>query len=80
MHPSEILGGKIWNARELERLLFGKSVADLNRAMVNDTDDISGPGLLDNGPVLGHEDDRVGNKYVFADAMMANPHSPLKTA
>ena len=45
-HPAEMLRGEIGNAGEFERFFLRKRVADLDRAMIVDADDIARVGLL----------------------------------
>ena len=52
-----------------------EGVAYLYRAVVVQADDVARPGLLDVGPVLGHEDGGVGEGDVLADSMMPDLHT-----
>ena len=65
---------EIGDSGELQGFSFGERVADLDRPVVVDADDVARPGLLDVGPVLGHEDRRVGEDDLAADPVVKHLH------
>src|SRR6185436_4475613 len=51
----EELGREVRDAREHDRLALGEGVADVDRAVVVQADDVAGPGLVGLLAVRGHE-------------------------
>ena len=70
-----MLGGEVGNAGELQRLLVGEGVADLDRAVVVDADNVARESLFDIGPVLSHEDGGIGKVDLLADTVMSDLHA-----
>jgi len=75
-----VLRGEVGDPGELERLPFGEGVADLDRSVVVDPDDVPGPGLLHVGAVLGHEDRGVGKDDLPSDPVVGHLHPPGELA
>ncbi len=73
-----MLRGEIGNPGELERLPLGKGVADPDRSVVVDADDVARPGLFHVRPVLGHENRRIGDNDLAADPVVERLHPPGK--
>src|SRR5207245_5667900 len=54
-HPRENLGREARQLRELERRAFAERVADAQRARIEKSDDVAGPGLLDHGALRAEQ-------------------------
>lgn len=72
---AEMFGREARDARELELFLQAEGVADLDGPVVVQADDVPGEGFLHAGAVLGHEDCRVADLHVLADAVVADLHA-----
>src|SRR5690606_4373583 len=72
---AEQLGREIRNAREHQALALGEAVADVDRAVIVQPDDVARVRLLDVLPIRGHERDRVGDANLAAEADVVQFHS-----
>ena len=60
----EQLGGEERQSGELQRLAFGEGVAELQHAMVRDTDDVAGERVVDQLAPLREKRDDVSYNFV----------------
>src|SRR5262249_52387952 len=74
-HTTEELGREIRNSGEAQRLAFRERVADLNRAMVVQADDVARVRVVCLHSLAGHERDGVGDFHFFADPHMPHAHA-----
>jgi hypothetical protein len=63
------------HAAEVHLLALGQRVADAQRAVVGDADDVAGPGLLGHLAFLGEEEQRRVDRHLLAGADLAQPHA-----
>ena len=77
-HAAEMLRCEMRNAGELERFFLREGIADFNRAVIMNADDVAGICLFDIGAVLRHKNCGIGERYFLADAVMNNFHAALK--
>ena len=70
-----MLRGETGDTGELQRLHVRKGIADLDRTVVMNADDVARVGLVHMETVLGHENGGVGQGDVLADAVMAHFHA-----
>ena len=71
--PAEMFGGEIRNPREAEGFFFRKRVADLDRPVIMNADDVAGKRFLNVAAILGHEHRGLVDLDILAQAVMANP-------
>ena len=55
-------------AGELERLALGERIANLNRAVIMQSNDITGLGLIQRDPLASLKTKRIGDPNLFAGA------------
>jgi hypothetical protein len=48
--------------------------------VIVNADNVSRISFFDVGPILGHEDGRIGKGNLFADPVVKDPHSPPELA
>jgi hypothetical protein len=63
------------HAAEIHLLALGQRVADAQRAVVGDADDVAGPGLLGHLAFLGEEEQRRVDRHLLAGPDLAQPHA-----
>jgi len=73
-HPSKVLGRKVGNPHELERLFVAHRVADLDRAVVVNPDYVARIRFLDPRAILRHKNRRILDLHIFADAVVPHFH------
>src|SRR5690606_1075900 len=79
-YASEVLGRERGDPREPEVLALSERVADADRPVVRDADDVAGEGGLDALAVAGEERRSVGEAEVAAEAEVPHLHPPLEPA
>ena len=72
---AEYLRGEVRNAREHDRLALGEGIADVDRSMVVQADDVAGERLLGTLAVRRHEGQRVGDADLLAEAHVPEAHA-----
>ena len=72
---AEDLRREIRHAREGEILAFGEGVADVDGAVIVQTDDIAGVGLLGLTAIGGEKGQRIGNADVLVEAHVMQAHA-----
>ncbi len=77
-HAAEMLRCEMRNAGEFERFFLRESIADLNRAVIMNADDIARICLFDIRAVLRHKNCGIGERHFLADTVMNNAHAALK--
>src|SRR3546814_4575587 len=67
---AQYLRREVRQAGEADRRVLGQRVADAERAVIGDADDVAGKGLVGQLPVLGEEE----NRAVHRDRLRSEEH------
>ena len=78
--PAQDLRGEARDADEAQLLALGQRVADPQRAVVRDADDVARPGLLGELALLREEEDRAVDRDGLAGARLAQLHAAAEAA
>src|SRR6185437_1486089 len=71
----ENLRREVGHPREGQLLPLGERVADVDRAVVVEADDVAGVGLLRMLPLRRHEGQRIRHPHFLAEPRMIEPHA-----
>ncbi|MNE93689.1 hypothetical protein D3C80_1915700 [compost metagenome] len=74
-NTAEQLRGEVRDTRKLHHFALGERIADLDGAVVMQTNDVARIRLFNMRTVTGHEGQRVGDNHVFADTHLAQLHA-----
>ena len=75
LRAAKQLRREIWHAREIQLLALGEGIADVDRAVIVQANDVPRIGLLGLAAIGGQEGQRIGNPDILAEAHMAHPHA-----
>ena len=74
---AEQFRSEVWNTGEAEHFALRKRVADVQLAVVVDTDDVAGNGVCHQHAVVGHEGKGIRDLHFFAFSDMKHFHTRL---